>query len=95
MERSIHVVVQDFYKHVASYDGASKLCYTIIYGLYHGLNLDYGSFLCTQIIQSTTSTTCNTENSYVCFWSIVVKIALVDFKVPVMDDFVVVAIPIL
>lgn len=46
---------------VSCSDSASKLFYTIRYGLYHGINLDYGYILWTQLILSTPSSTRNTK----------------------------------
>ena len=84
-----------FSERVAGSDRTSRIFYTIIYGLYHGINLDYGAILWAQLIQSTASATRNTEISYARFWPIIVKRALVHFEVPLTDDSIVVSIPIL
>lgn len=80
------LLFKSFSKRVAGLDNASKLFCTIIYGLYHGTNMDYGSILWTQPIQSTASSSSNSRISCTRFWSIVVKRALVHFKVPISDD---------
>ena len=51
----------------AGSDGASRLFMTILYGLYHGVNLDYGSVLWQQLIQSLVSTSRHSEISYARF----------------------------
>lgn len=54
----------------------SKLFLRILYGLYSGMNLDYGSILWTQLVQSTLSVTRNTEISFFFFWAIIVQRAI-------------------
>lgn len=51
------LMFKSFSKRIASSDNASKLFTTIIYGLYHDINLDYDSIMWEQLIQSTYSTT--------------------------------------
>ncbi|CAI9302898.1 unnamed protein product [Lactuca saligna] len=41
-------------------DSARKLFYTLIYGLYHGINMDFGSVIWSQFIQSTSLSTQHT-----------------------------------
>ena len=91
----VHSSFKSFSERVAGSDNTSKLFYTLLYGLYYGINLDYGLILWSQLIQITVSISHNTEISCARFWSIIVKRALVHFKDPAMDDFVVVAISIL
>lgn len=78
---------------VSGYDSASKVFYTLIYGLYHGINLDCGSIIWAQFIQSTSSSTRHTEISCARFWSIVVKRALFHYRVPHMQDSLMVDTP--
>ncbi|CAI9263314.1 unnamed protein product [Lactuca saligna] len=63
-------------------DGASKLFMTILYGLYHDLNLDYGSVLWQQLIQSLASSSRHTEVSYAKFWTLITKWAMDKLHVP-------------
>ena len=44
------LLFKSFSEHVAGSDSASKLIYNILFGLYHGIKLDYGSILCMQLI---------------------------------------------
>lgn len=67
-------------------DGASKLFMTILYGLYNGVHLDYGSILWQQLVQSLTSSSRHSEVSCGRFWSIVTKWAMDHFHVPIMVD---------
>lgn len=68
-------------KRVNGSNSASLLFYTIIYGLYQGVNLDFGSILWTQLIQSTVSSTRHTKISCAHFWSVIVKRFLDHYKV--------------
>lgn len=54
---------------------ASKKFYTMIYRLYTGVNLDYGSVIWAQFVQSTNSSTRHIEISCARFWSIAVNYA--------------------
>lgn len=89
------LLFKSFSERVAGSDNASKLFYTLIYGLFHGFNLDYGAILWTQLIQSTFTTTQHAEISYARFWSIVVNRALSHFNVKLMLDSVMAPTPIL
>lgn len=51
------LLFKSFSEWVVGLDSERKLFYNLIYGLHHGANLDYGSILWTQIIQSTISMT--------------------------------------
>ena len=51
----------------AGSDGASRLFMTILYGLYHDINRDFGSVLWQQLIQSLAFTSCHLEISYARF----------------------------
>lgn len=73
-------------KRVTGSKSASKVFYTLIYGLYNWINLDYGSVLWTQFVQSAISSTRHTEISYARFWRVVVNRDLNIFKVPLMKD---------
>lgn len=67
--------------------------YTILFGLYNGVNLDYGSIIRGQFVQSTSSTTRYTEILCARFWSIVVKKVLLHYNVPIMKDSMMAEIP--
>lgn len=45
---------------VSGSDSASNIFYTLIYGLYHGINLDFGYVIWSQFVQSTSSSTRHT-----------------------------------
>ncbi|KAL7605733.1 hypothetical protein Lser_V15G20072 [Lactuca serriola] len=67
-------------------DRASKSFMTILYGLYNGVYLDYGSILWQQFVQRLTSSSRHSEVSCGKFWSIVTKWAMDRFHVPIMAD---------
>ncbi|KAL7614214.1 hypothetical protein Lser_V15G07192 [Lactuca serriola] len=68
----------------AGSDGASRLFITILYGVYNGINLDYGSVLWQQLIQSLASTSRHSEISYVRFWTLVTKWMMDKYRVPIV-----------
>lgn len=53
-----------FSERVTDSDSASTFFLTIIYGVYSGVNLDYGSVLWAQLFQSILSVTRHNEISY-------------------------------
>ena len=55
----------------AGSDGASKSFMTLLYRLYNGINLENGSVLWPQLVQSLSSTSCCFEVSCGRFWTIV------------------------
>ena len=59
---------------------------TILYGLYHGNNLDYGSILLAQLIESLNSSSRHTEISCGRFWTIITQRAMEKFQVLVMAN---------
>lgn len=59
------------------------------------MNLDFGYILWTQLIQCMVSSTRHTNISCARFWSIIVKRVLDHYKVPLMEDTVIVVILIL
>ncbi|CAI9297226.1 unnamed protein product [Lactuca saligna] len=83
-----------FSERVPSSDSASKLFTSIIYGLYHSINLDYICIIWAKHTQSNSSTTSNTKFSCAWFKSIIIKRSLVHYDVSFADD-VVIAISIL
>lgn len=54
-------------------ESANKVFYTLMYGLYHGIKLDFGSVIWAQFFQSTTSSTRHMKISCAYFWSIIVN----------------------
>lgn len=65
-----------FSERVIGSNCASKLFMTIIYGVYTGLNIDFGAVLWAQVTQSTHSTSHHSQISYACFWTIIVQRAI-------------------
>ncbi|CAI9293870.1 unnamed protein product [Lactuca saligna] len=59
---------------------------TLLYGLYTGMNIDFGSVLWAQLIHSTISTSRHTEISCARFWSLIVRRAIVKQNIPTMQD---------
>lgn len=72
-------------KRVSGSNSASKLFYTLIYRLYHGINLDFRFVIWDQFVQSTSSSTRHIQISCACFWSIIMNRALIH-RVPRMQD---------
>ncbi|KAL7609467.1 hypothetical protein Lser_V15G13968 [Lactuca serriola] len=65
-------------------DGASRLFITLLYGVYNGINLDYGSVLWQQLIQSLASTFRHSEISYARFWTLITKWVMDKYHVPIV-----------
>ncbi|KAL7586307.1 hypothetical protein Lser_V15G38798 [Lactuca serriola] len=65
-------------------DGASRLFLSIMYGIYNGINMDYGSVLWQQLIQSLSSTSRHSEISYARFWTIITKWVMDKYHVPIV-----------
>ena len=70
------LLFKDFSERVTGSDCASKLFMEIIYGIYTGLNTEYGVVLWFQVIQITYSTTRQSEVSCARFWTIIVYRAI-------------------
>ncbi|KAL7586079.1 hypothetical protein Lser_V15G41333 [Lactuca serriola] len=68
----------------AGSDGASRLFITILYGIYNGINLDYGSVLWQQLIQILSSTSRHSEISYARFWTLITKWVMDKYQVPIV-----------
>ncbi|KAL7619307.1 hypothetical protein Lser_V15G04057 [Lactuca serriola] len=68
----------------AGSDGASRLFLSILYGVYNGINMDYGSVLWQQLIQSLSSTSRHYEISYACFWSLITKWVMEKHNIPIV-----------
>ncbi|KAL7609583.1 hypothetical protein Lser_V15G13547 [Lactuca serriola] len=65
-------------------DGASRLFLSIMYGIYNGINMDYGFVLWQQLIQSLSSTSRHSEISYARFWTIITKWVMDKYHVPIV-----------
>ncbi|KAL7618923.1 hypothetical protein Lser_V15G01055 [Lactuca serriola] len=63
-------------------DGSSRLFLSIMYGVYNGVNLDYGFVLWQQLIHSLSSSSRHSEVSYARFWTLITKWAMDKFDVP-------------
>ncbi|KAL7584446.1 hypothetical protein Lser_V15G43419 [Lactuca serriola] len=68
----------------AGSDGVSRLFITILYGVYNGINLDYGSVLWQQLIHSLASTSRHSEISYARFWTLITKWVMDKYHVPIV-----------
>nr|KAJ0199947.1 hypothetical protein LSAT_V11C600320930 [Lactuca sativa] len=71
----------------ADSDGASKSFMIVLYGLYHGIDLDYGSIIYQQLVQSLHSSSRHSEISCGRYWSIITKWAMDHLHVPIMVDY--------
>ncbi|CAI9278326.1 unnamed protein product [Lactuca saligna] len=80
------ILFKSFSERVTGNDCASKLFIGLMYGLYTGLNVDYGSILWAQLIQSTHSVARHSEISCARCWTIIVNKAIKQLKIPVMSD---------
>ncbi|XP_052619756.1 flocculation protein FLO11-like isoform X1 [Lactuca sativa] len=65
-------------------DGASRLFLSILYGIYNGINMDYGHVLWLQLIQSLSSTSIHSEISYARFWTLITKWVMDKYHVPIV-----------
>ncbi|KAL7606592.1 hypothetical protein Lser_V15G17506 [Lactuca serriola] len=68
----------------AGSDEASRLFISILYGIYNGINLDYGSVLWQQLIQSLSSTSRHSKISYARFWTLVTKWVMDKYHIPIV-----------
>lgn len=93
MECIIHHIIQVFIERVTGSDSANITFYTLIYGLFYGESIDFGTIFWSQFTQSARSNSKDSEISCVRFWSIVVSHALNHYHVPEMKDCVIVVIP--
>ncbi|CAI9275224.1 unnamed protein product [Lactuca saligna] len=89
------LLFKSFSERVTGSDSASKLFCTIIYILYHGINLDYGSILWQQLVQSTLSITRHSKISCAWLWSVIIQRAINRLNIPVTKGYIRAAIPIL
>nr|KAJ0227894.1 hypothetical protein LSAT_V11C100037890 [Lactuca sativa] len=67
-------------------DTTSKAFLTILYGLYNGINLDYGSLIWAQVVRSLNTTARYSEISCGRFWTLITRRAMDSLDIPVMKD---------
>ncbi|KAI3508217.1 hypothetical protein L1887_23223 [Cichorium endivia] len=89
------ILFKSFSERTSGTDSASKPFYTLIYGLYHDLNLDYGSFLWNQFVESLNYKNRHCEISCARFWFIGVQRAITKHDIRIMTDSLMAAILIL
>lgn len=75
------ILFKGFSERITGSNYASKLFMTLIYGLYAGMNIDFGSVLWAQVFQRTISTTHHSEISCARFWSLIVPRAIVKHNI--------------
>ncbi|XP_023768812.1 uncharacterized protein LOC111917354 [Lactuca sativa] len=80
------LLVKGLSERVAGSDGASNGFMTILYGLYHGINLDYGTLIWAQVVQSLNSSSSDFEISYGRFWTFITQRTNDHYKIPIMTD---------
>ncbi|KAL7618550.1 hypothetical protein Lser_V15G03731 [Lactuca serriola] len=68
----------------AESDGASRLFLSQMYGVYNGINMDYGSVLWQQLIHSLSSTSRHSEISYARFWTLITKWVMDKYHVSIV-----------
>ncbi|KAL7617819.1 hypothetical protein Lser_V15G02560 [Lactuca serriola] len=73
-------------------DGSSKDFLTLLYSLYNGINLDYGTIIWSQVVQSLNTSTRHSEISCGCFWTLITRRAINTLDIPVMKDALVASI---
>lgn len=59
----------------------------IMYGIFSGINRDYGSVLWEQLVKSTLSTTQHNEISCARFRTIVIQIAINKINITILEDY--------
>lgn len=59
---------------------------SLLYGLYHGVNMDYGTIICSQLVQIISSSSRYSEISCARFWTIITHWVMEKFIVPKMED---------
>lgn len=74
------------YEKIIGSNNVNKVFHTLLYAFYYGEKIDIGQIVWVQFTQSISSSTKNTDISYVIFWSIVVRNACDHFKVPTMAN---------
>nr|KAJ0213192.1 hypothetical protein LSAT_V11C400185240 [Lactuca sativa] len=80
------LLFKGLFERSAGSDGASKSFMTLLYGLYTGINLDYGMVLWLQLVQSLSSASHHTEVSCARFWTIITQWIMECYHVLIMAD---------
>nr|KAJ0220199.1 hypothetical protein LSAT_V11C200056640 [Lactuca sativa] len=70
----------------AGSDGASKFFMTVLYGLYHGINLDFRTIIWQQLVQSLVSSSRHSEILCGRFWTIITNWEMDRLHVPIMAN---------
>ncbi|CAH1450224.1 unnamed protein product [Lactuca virosa] len=65
------LLIKSLEERSAGSNGTSKGFLTLLYDLYNGLNLDYGSIIWSQVVQSLNTSTRHSEISCARFWTII------------------------
>ncbi|KAI3505860.1 hypothetical protein L1887_28169 [Cichorium endivia] len=86
------ILFKSFSERTTGSDSASKLFYSFFYGLYHDVNLDYGSILWSQFVDSVNYKHRHTEISCARFWSLVVQRTIEKHDIHIMTDSVIAVI---
>ena len=73
-------------------DGTSKGFLTLLYGLYNGINLDYGTIIWSQVVQSLNTSTRHSKISCGRFWMLITRRAINTLDIPLMKDALVASI---
>ncbi|XP_023771054.1 uncharacterized protein LOC111919701 [Lactuca sativa] len=80
------LLIKGLAKRSAGSDDTSKGFLTILYGLYNGINLDYGSIIWSQVVQSLNTSTRQSEISCGRFWTLITRRVIDTLEIPVMKD---------
>ncbi|KAI3791031.1 hypothetical protein L2E82_04572 [Cichorium intybus] len=89
------ILFKSFSERTTGTDSTSKPFYTLFYGVYHDLNLDYDSILWNHFVDNINYKNRHSEISCARFWSIVVQRNLTKHNIHIVTDFVMATIPIL
>ncbi|KAI3752475.1 hypothetical protein L2E82_24508 [Cichorium intybus] len=80
------ILFKSFSERTTGTDSASKLFYSFFYGLYHDVNLDYGSILWSHFVDSVNYRLRHQEISCARFWSLVVQRTIEKHDIHIMTD---------
>ena len=80
------LLIKGLVERSGGFDTTSKGFLTLLYGLYNGINLDYGSIIWSQVVQSLNTTTRHSEISCGRFWTLITKKDIDSLEIPIMKD---------